>query len=98
MPFGGRHGSRLHLLNRVTALLDGDTGFHGLSFSYDDGVENLYGRRHVIGNHGEVRYCVEQSILINGARGERITSCEVSLTKSAGAQERIICALEVRNV
>jgi hypothetical protein len=96
MPFGGSNGSRLKHLCRVTALIDGRTGLHGLSFSYDDGLERLFGQRYVLGSFGELRYCVEQSVSINGGCGEYITSCEVFTRNSAATQRRTICALGVR--
>lgn len=96
MPFGGANGSRLQHLCRVTALVDGRTGLHGLSFSYDDGVERLFGQRYVLGPFGELRYCVEQSICINGACGEYITGCEVSIRNSAATGRGTVCALGVR--
>jgi hypothetical protein len=97
MPFGGPNGSCLQRLRMVTALIDGSTGLHGISFSCGDGVDLLYGRRYVLGTYGDIRHYVEQSILINGACGEYITGCGVSFTKSVNIQQRVICALGVRH-
>ena len=96
MPFGGPSGSRLQHLSRVSALIHARTGFHGLAFSYDDGVEEMYGRRLVVSTFGELRCCVEQSFPIHGAAGERIIGCQVSLRDCTTTGKRIIRSLKVR--
>ncbi len=96
MTFGGPSGSRLRHLSRVVALMDGDTGFHGIAFSYDDGVEELHGRRVVIDSFGRLRCCVEQSFPLNGAAGERITGFRGSFRDCNTTGRKIMRSLKVR--
>lgn len=72
IPFGGEDGSRLPSLLRITALLDGAIGLHGLIFIYDNEDQVLYGNRVSPRFAGPSRICVEQSFLIDGPGGERL--------------------------
>jgi hypothetical protein len=95
MPFGGENGSRLNSLCRVTALMDGRTGFHGFAFAYNNGFEDLYGRRRVFEHNGWSRYCVEQSCVINGRAGEFITGLEVSVRSCTVPTRRLVQSIQV---
>jgi hypothetical protein len=96
--FGGKDGSRLSSLSRLTGLLDGAIGLHGLIFAYEDKTELLYGARVSPRCAGPERICVEQSFLIDGPGGERIV--EITYSSRTGSDAlRIgypgISALEV---
>ncbi|MBE3041737.1 hypothetical protein IMZ48_03985 [Candidatus Bathyarchaeota archaeon] len=74
MNFGGLHGERLPLLNRVVAFLDGYSGlFMGFEFFYEDGTSAASGSRSSTRSARSTRPCLEMSFVICGAQGERIT-------------------------
>lgn len=83
IPFGGEDGSRLSSLSRITGLLDGAIGLHGLIFTYEDQKEVLYGARVSPRCAGPSRICVEQSFLIDGPGGERIV--EITYSSRTGS-------------
>lgn len=73
IEFGGPHGEKLALLNRIIGVFDAATGLlRGLGFTYDDGTELVYdshvGRKgsNVWKPHHEI------SFAIDGKRGERL--------------------------
>src|SRR3569833_2077924 len=95
VPYGGPSGTKLSGLSRVTAIVDGRTGFLGLAFSYDVGSEDLYGRRTVLDPKGSIRHCVEQSFAINGNEGERIVGFEIRFAMKPQLSNRTIDSIKV---
>ncbi|KAH8895343.1 hypothetical protein GQ53DRAFT_50078 [Thozetella sp. PMI_491] len=72
IDFGGPHGERLALLNRVTPFLDGADYLRGMAFYYDDGTELVFGSRLAFGKGDVCKACLEPSLPIRGSAGERI--------------------------
>lgn len=79
MGFGGPHGARLSLLNRVVGLIDTKLGqLLGLAFVYDDGKELLFGTNTELHCIDHSRRCAELSFPIQGCRGEMIVEIQVA--------------------
>lgn len=95
-PFGGKDGSRLSSLVRMTALLDSAAGLYGMSFSYTDGSEFLCGLNTTTHELGQSIPCIEQSFFINGPEGERITRLGYTTAASPHVGYRCIVMIEVR--
>lgn len=78
MEFGGTHGEKLGLLNRIIGLFDAATGLlRGLGFVYDDGTKLVYGSH--VGSKGSNVWKPhhEVSFAIDGKRGERLAEIRV---------------------
>jgi hypothetical protein len=95
-PFGGKDGSRLSSLVRMTAFLDSAAGLYGMSFSYTDGSELLCGLNTTTHELGQSIPCIEQSFFINGPEGERITRLRYTTAASPHVGYRCIVMMEVR--
>lgn len=78
IEFGGPHGEKLALLNRIIGIFDAATGLlRGLGFTYDDGTKLFYGS-HVGGKESNVwKPHHEISFAIDGKRCERLDEIRV---------------------
>ncbi|MBE3042509.1 hypothetical protein IMZ48_08010 [Candidatus Bathyarchaeota archaeon] len=81
VDFGGQHGEKLALLNRIVGFFDVEySHMKGLSFSYDDGTEQLYGSCQYLTEAAVHQPCYTISFVVDGKRGERVDTVKVFTT------------------
>jgi hypothetical protein len=95
MEFGDEHGEKLTALERITIFSYDETGFYGLSFSYENGEEITYGSKVFMDDKGKTYQCIEQVLPINGKEGEVIAALEVSTIRVPTEPRPIIRAIQV---
>ncbi|VUC36994.1 unnamed protein product [Clonostachys rosea] len=96
MGFGGSNGQKLSSLNRITACVLYETGFHGLRFGYDNNEEIIFGRDSISEeDNGSYWPCIEPTFAIDGQGGERITFFVVRRVESWEYRGKIILSIEV---
>lgn len=75
MNFGGPSGEKLSHINRVAALYDIESqAFRGFAFYYNDNKQELFGFQNKSPERSALSECIEQSFVLDGPGGERITS------------------------
>ena len=102
VPFLGENAAKLHNLRRMTALIDPGVGFQGFVFAYDDGREDLFGRRSIMEADRAAlylpfqrRYVLEQTFSISGGEGEYIVGARVSSRRTERFPKWIPQVIEV---
>jgi hypothetical protein len=75
--------------------MDGAAGIFGVAFFFSDGSEDLCGSKTTTQELGRTIPCIEQSFLLNGPDGERITGVEYSTGTSPHTGNPCIAILKV---